>query len=262
MNKSSVLHSLCVAVLLVLSAAIALVLTDISHSTQIPAAAESLTELSVTETEAETTQQTTVPIPTVEIVYDEYETDIEQENFNKAVIIGNSQAQALSNYGLIKEADFITRIGLSVNKVLTASEGEPLINELYGTDYDKVILVFGENELGWPYPKNFISEYKKVINEIREILPDATIYCHAVFPVTKSHSEKDTIGVNNENVALFNELIKEMCEEEGYEFIMYSDTFSEDHGALPESVANDGVHFNYDYCKIWASELSKVLSEE
>lgn len=252
MNRYSLLHFFSVAVLLILTAVISFALTDISK--------DALADFE-TQSEVEAETEFEFEIPTIEIVYDEYETKIEQENFRDTVIIGNSQAQALSNYGLIKEADFLTRIGLSINKVLTSSDGDSVINGLYGTDYEKVILVFGENELGWPYPKNFISEYKKVINAVRDILPNAKIYCHAVFPVSRSHSEKSTIGITNENVVIFNELIGEMCEEEGFTFIDFSPAFSEDDGALPEGVASDGVHFNYDYCKIWASDLSSVLSE-
>ena len=260
MNKSSLLHILSAFVVVVLSAVIAFVLADMSigASIRLDAASES-SSLTEVETEAETEIDW---VSVADVTYDEYETKIEQANFKETVIIGNSQAQALGNYGLVKEADFLTKIGLSINKVLTSSDGNPLINGLYGTNYKNVILVFGENELGWPYPKNFISDYKKVINAVRDILPEAKIYCHAVFPVSRSHSEKSTTGVTNENVALFNDMIKEMCEEEGLRFINYSSAFSEDNGALPEGVASDGVHFNYEYCKIWASNLSQALTEE
>ena len=255
MNKSSLLHISSAISVFILSAVIAFALTNMSKDT--------LANLETTLTEIPSETETEIDwLTVVDVVYDEYETKIEHENFKNVVIIGNSQAQALSNYGLIKEADFLTRIGLSINKVLTSSDGNPVINGLYGKSYDKIIFVFGENELGWPYPKNFITEYKKVINAARNILPDAEIYCHAVFPVSRSHSEKSTTGITNENVALFNGLIKEMCDEDGYTFIDYSPAFSEDNGALPENVASDGIHFNYDYCKIWASDLSSALSEE
>lgn len=267
MKKSSLLHAVSVVFLVLCTAVLSFGLVKISEKglekiTALPTENTALSEQTETQEPTDThTEATTRKIPEISIVYDEPETKIEQENFANTVIIGNSQAQALGNYGLLKDVRFVTKIGLSINKVLTSSEGEPLINGLYGTNAEKVILIFGENELGWPYPKNFISEYKKVINKVREILPDARIYCHAVFPVTKDLSEKSTIGVTNENVTIFNELISEMCEEEGLTFINYSAVFASDSGALPPDAANDGIHFNYDYCKIWASDLSAALEE-
>ncbi len=258
MNKHSLTHFFTAVVLFFVTAVISFALVNISDKA-VDGITASIPETEMSE-ETETFTEAETQLPTVPTDVDEYNTEIIRENFADTVIIGNSQAQALSNYGLVREADFITKVGLSINKVLSA-DGNSLINGLYGTDYKKVVFVFGENELGWPYPKNFISEYKKVISAVRNILPDAKIYCHSVFPVSRSHSEKSTIGITNENVVIFNGLIKEMCEEEGFTFIDFSSAFSADNGALPEGVANDGVHFNYDYCKIWASDLSRALAE-
>ena len=91
------------------------------------------------------------------IQYDDYTpSEIEQTNFRETVILGNSQAQALGNFGLVKNADFVTKVGLSINRVLSDSDGAAPIERLYGKSYAKAVFVFGENELGWPYPANFI----------------------------------------------------------------------------------------------------------
>ncbi len=257
MNKYSLAHFFTAVVLILLTVLISFTLINLSDKAVGDITAPSETE---SYSETEVSSKTETESLTALTVGEEYSTEIIPEAFADTVIIGNSQAQALSNYGLVREADFITKVGLSINKVLSADNGT-LLNSLYGSDYKKAVFVFGENELGWPYPKNFISEYKKVISAVKNILPDVKIYCHAVFPVSRSHSEKSTIGITNENAVIFNALIEEMCEEEGYTFINYSSAFSADNGALPEGVANDGVHFNYDYCKIWASDLSRALAE-
>ena len=202
-------------------------------------------------------------IPEVTIEYDAYTpSTVEPENFNETVILGNSQAQALSNYGLLKNADFVTRIGLSINGVLQSKAGTAPIADLYGKQYRRAIFIFGENELGWPYPKNFISEYKKVIARVRELNPGIEIYCQEIFPVSAEYSAKSTTGITNENVKIFNGMIEQMCAEIGAVCIPVSAAFRDETGVLPAGAATDGVHFNYDYCKIWAGDLSAFLEPQ
>ncbi len=196
------------------------------------------------------------------IVYEPYvSSTIDAEHFNETVILGNSQAQALSNFGLVKNADFVTRIGLSINHVLQSDSGTAPIHQLDGKQYKKAVFVFGENELGWPYPKNFISYYKKVIARVREMNPGVQVYVQAIFPVSAEHSEASTTGVTNENVRIFNKAIEEMCEEIDAVFMPTSPAFMDETGALPAGIAVDGVHFGLEYCKIWAGDLSAYLDD-
>jgi lysophospholipase L1-like esterase len=174
-------------------------------------------------------------------------------------VLGNSQAQALSNFGLIRDADFVTRVGLSIHQVLTSKNGDAPIAQLNGKQYEKAVFIFGENELGWPYPENFITHYKKVIAKVRELNPGVEVYCQAIFPVSAEYSEKSTNGITNENVRAFNALIEKMCGEIDAHFMPVSDAFFDRDGALPAGAATDGVHFGYDYCKIWAGDLSAFL---
>ena len=178
------------------------------------------------------------------------------------MVIGNSQAQALSNYGLLKNADFVTRIGLSINHVLQSDTETPPIRDLDGKHYQKAVFVFGENELGWPYPQNFVTHYKKVIAKVREMNPGVQIYVQAIFPVSEERSEADTNGVTNENVRIFNEAVEKMCEEIDAVFMPTSPAFTDETGALPAGIASDGVHFGYEYCKIWAGDLSAYLNDD
>jgi hypothetical protein len=198
-----------------------------------------------------------------EIRYDEYTpSEIDQSNFNSTVILGNSQAQALSMFGLIKNADFVTQIGLSINHVLSSSNGEtPPISKLSGKTYRKAVFVFGENELGWPSPDNFVKIYKQVVSRVREMNPGVEIYIQGVFPVTQQASETNKNGVTNENVAIFNKALDRMCRDIGAVFMPPSEAFFDSTGALPEGVAHDGVHFGRDLCKVWAGDMSAYIGE-
>ena len=206
-------------------------------------------------------QSTTEWLP--EIEYDDYTpSEIEQSNFRSTVILGNSQAQALHNFGLVKNADFVTKVGLSINRVLTDPDGDAPIEKLRGKTYRKAVFVFGENELGWPAPANFIKIYKQVIARVREMNPGVQVFVQAIFPVTNEASEKSKIGVTNAHVRLFNTALEAMCSEIGATFMPVSDAFFDRSGALPEGVAHDGVHFGYDLCKVWAGDMSAYIGED
>lgn len=233
--------------------------TSVSESAAV-SDADAVDEASETAQPVETSSATEWIPP---IVYDDYPTSaIDPQSFVDTIVLGNSQAQAMRQYGLLKNADFCTRIGLSIHKVISDGTASPPIADLYGKHYSKAVFVFGENELGWPYPENFISHYKKVIAKVRELNPGIRIYCQAIFPVTAEYSAAAKMGVTNENVRRFNAMIEQMCDEVDAQYMPVSPAFFDSTGALPADAATDGVHFSYNYCKIWAGDLSAYLRDE
>lgn len=261
MKKAKILHAVQIVVLFLLTAVISFTVVQLGRTAPVSAPADVTTapDLSQQSGSGEQTEPSWLP----EIEYDAYTpSEIAQENFRAAVILGNSQAQALSNFGLIKDADFVTRVGLQIHQVLTSKTGAAPIAQLYGKRYEKAVFIFGENELGWPYPQNFITHYKKVIAKVRELNPGVEVYCQAIFPVTAERSATSDNGITNENVRLFNEMLEKMCAEIDAHFMPVSDAFFDRTGVLPANAATDGVHFGYDYCKIWAGDLSAYLQTQ
>ena len=259
MKKDKLLHAIQIAVLVLLTAVISVTAAHVGRTAPLPA--PPTTAIPASEAPQSVTEANTDWLP--EIEYDSYTpSEIDRENFRSTVILGNSQAQALSNFGLIRDADFVTRIGLSIHQVLTSKSDDPPIAQLYGKQYEKAVFIFGENELGWPYPENFIAHYKKVIAKVRELNPGVEVYCQEIFPVSAERSEKSENGITNENVRKFNALIEEMCGEIGAHYMKVTDAFFDRDGVLPADAATDGVHFGYDYCKIWAGDLSAYLDTD
>ena len=78
-----------------------------------------------------------------------------------AALIGNSTFEGLYRFGVITHGTFFTKVGLNVLTVHTASTEHgtvPIIDELWNGHYNKVLLMFGENELGWPSPSSYIQK--------------------------------------------------------------------------------------------------------
>ena len=182
--------------------------------------------------------------------------------FPDTAIVGNSFVFDLKNYGLIPSADIFARVGLTVRTVFTKSapgSSIPVIDELNARRYRHVVLVFGENELGWVYPEIFKEEYAKVIDAVRQRQPDAAIYIQALFPVSAAASEKNEYNTNNSRIQEYNQLLETLASETGANYLDPGAEMRTADGCLPDGAASDGIHPNIQYCEIWVEYLRTHL---
>ena len=181
--------------------------------------------------------------------------DAEEEYYKDTVFIGDSRTQGLQINAGLKSPDFFAGRGLNVKnarteKVVKNAKGNSVtvVDALKDKKYKKVYICFGINELGWPYTNIFADEYKKTIEAIKKIQPDAEIVVQGILPVTEKKSKSDKI-FNMKNVKKFNKVIKKMAEEIGATYVDNSPAVSNSKGFLPKDVTPDGIHMNRDYCK-------------
>ena len=123
-----------------------------------------------------------------------------------------------------------------------------VIDALRDKQYKKVYIWYGINELGWPYTNIFADEYRKTIEAIKKIQPDAEIVVCGILPVTEKKSKSDKI-FNMKNVNKFNKAIKKMAEGINATYVNLSPAVSNKKGFLTKDVTPDGVHMNREYCK-------------
>ena len=184
--------------------------------------------------------------------------EADQSVFDDAVFLGNSVFEGLYRFGVITHGKFFTKVGLNVNSVFTANiEGSsvPVIDELRNGTYKKAILYFGTNELGWPSYQGFIDKYSAVIDGVLERQPGCRIYVCGVLPTSKAVSDKNENGINNENVARMNVMLKELCASRNAVFIEVPAEFFGPDGALPDDASSDGIHLNLSYDRAWAEHI-------
>ncbi len=108
-----------------------------------------------------------------------------EADLSHAALLGNSYIDGFVTYDVLPDTDCFYRIGLTVRSVFTKpmlNREIPVIDELAnGKNYDKVFLIFGENELGWTNTQAFYDGYGEVIDAVRERQPDATVYIQSIF---------------------------------------------------------------------------------
>lgn len=175
--------------------------------------------------------------------------------FSNACFIGDSRTEGLRLYGSAPSAAFYSAEGLAVNTVFTQPavtiDGKKMsvVDALQKQSFDKIYIMFGINELGWPVD-SFVASYGNFVDKVKELQPNAEIYVENIFPVTANKSKQSDI-YNNPNIRTFNEKIKAMAQEKGVKYVDLYSMLGDKDGNLPKDSSPDGVHLEREYCDKW-----------
>ncbi len=210
---------------------------------------DSLAETSESESSAENTDDSS------QIVID--------DDFADAVFIGDSRTVGLGMNTDRPKATFYAATGLNVQTIET-NQTIRLDNGSYGTVYDalkqrqfrRVYIMFGINELGWPYPDAFQEMYEGVINKVKGLQPDATVYVQSVLPVSSLALNTNSV-YTNENIDNFNVYVRNAAENTGSVYLDVASALKDENGALPLEASTDGIHLMREYCMIWMEYLAE-----
>ncbi len=192
------------------------------------------------------------PVPLSEAVADDY--------FKDAVFIGDSRTEGLLVNTGLSDTIAYTYKGLTVDTVFTqpaivqSNEKVTIIEALRNTTFTKAYIALGINETGWPYRDVFIEHYKRVIDEIQKINPQAIIYVQQIIPVSDEVSANHSY-IKNEKIKEYNDLIQAMAEQECIYYLDVASVLVDKDGALPEEAATDGIHLKKAYCEKWLDYL-------
>ncbi|MBQ2111287.1 MAG: hypothetical protein II191_06020 [Clostridia bacterium] len=181
--------------------------------------------------------------------------------FDNCAFVGNSTFEGLHIYGAITHGTFFTRVGLNIQSVynLPTEDGKgkpPIIDELNSGSYQAVIMMFGENELGWPNINTFINKYEQFCRDVWTRQPGAKLFITGIPPVSAQKSATSTNGVTNENIQLYNSQLSDLCARvDDLYFITVPEALMTADGALPAEASGDGLHLNMTYSKYWADHI-------
>ena len=180
--------------------------------------------------------------------------------FDDAAFIGDSRTEGFMLYTGQNNATFYATKGLMVDTFFTKEfvrQGDKKVTipeDMKNKTFGKVYVMLGVNELGWAYESVFIKKYGELVDKIKELQPNATVYVQSILPVTKEKSSKDTI-YNNPKINRYNELLEQMARDKGAVYLKVNESVGLDDGALPANATTDGVHLNREYCLKWRDYL-------
>ena len=162
--------------------------------------------------------------------------------------------QAITTYKY--DNDYLCHNGLTVWSAVEKAEfpgRQTLSQALRGKHYGKIYLMLGINELGAGTAESWAAQYKVLLDEVRELQPDAIIFLQAIFHTTQEKS--DTTFFKNSTIDARNAEIQKFADNETVFYIDCNPVFDDDTGALTAEYSGDGVHVKAPYYVMWRDYL-------
>ncbi|MBR5949183.1 MAG: hypothetical protein IKZ82_11160 [Clostridia bacterium] len=184
--------------------------------------------------------------------------------FNNCCFVGNSVFEGLHTYGVIKNGTWFTKVGLNILTVYNTpviGGSVPIIDELNNGSYSGILLMFGQNECGWPDLNNFIRKYEQLLQDVWARQPQAKLFLMAITPVSKAVSDKGANGVTNTNINTINQGLEALAARtQNAYYVSVPQQFYNSNGSLVPEASSDGIHLTSTYMKIWADHICRVVS--
>ena len=170
-----------------------------------------------------------------------------KEKFAGAVVLGDSVAEGFLEYDLLNASSVAAEIGVHLDEldgqIANVKELSPSVLFLY-LGMNDVTATNGDVD-------SFISEYRAVLTQLKEEVPDAHIFVNSIFPVQEKAIEEEPLLAK---IPDYNEALKELCDSQTVAFIDNTSLVEEQY------YEQDGVHFKADFYPIWAQRMAEVAA--
>ena len=184
---------------------------------------------------------------------------VEENYFDKVLFVGDSRTEGFKMYGRLGSADYFANAGMSVfnlfDKVVEDQNftAQSLRQLLGAREYDTIYLMLGINEVGYPI-SSLKKQYATVVEEIRELQPNASLVLQGNLGVTRNKAAKQAY-FSPASVKALNEMIAALADGKTIFYLPPADIFSDEEGYLKSDITGDGVHpYAAEYLK-WATWL-------
>lgn len=199
-------------------------------------------------------------VPEAEPVDDSY--------FDATLMIGDARVAGFPLFGYLPGADYLVSDGISVDAIQSyafdvGGEQRTLSEQLARKQYRAIYIEVGLNELGWPNTSAFVDSYANLVDYIKTLSPDASIYLQAVIPMTAGKSGNPSY-LTNEKVAEYNNLIRQIAESRKVYFLNIAEGISNGTGVLPSGYAvSNGLSLSKEGYNKWIDYIrTHVVDEE
>lgn len=195
-----------------------------------------------------TTEVTTEPAAETQSVF----VQSSASYFDDALFIGDSRTVGIKEYGTLQNADYFCSVGLAAYKIDTEYvDGNTIDTLLSSKKYGKVYIMLGINEVGNDTEYTF-SAYKKLVDKVRELQPDALIYLEGNLHVA---TFAETASISNAGLDALNSRLQTLCDDGRTYYIDINSVFDDENGALTADYSSDGVHVLAKYYTLWCDWL-------
>lgn len=188
-------------------------------------------------------------------------TKVQEDYFEDAVFLGDSRTMGISDYAGL-DADFYCENGMTVYKLLEGKgvtyqkTGEKLdfTQIMQKKQYGKVYVMLGMNELGYGDTEYFLEHYQTVLEQIRQMQPQAVIFLMANLHVSRDKNNLET-EFNNININAKNAAIATLADGVDIFYLDSNPLFTDEEGLLKDDLTFDGVHLYANNYAQWKDFL-------
>lgn len=173
-----------------------------------------------------------------------------KQYFNDTVFVGDSITEYLSAAEMLPQKNVYAEKGKTVIKGL---------NDVAKLKYEnpkRIIMLFGMNDVvNFSNCNDYKEKYIKLVNEIKNNVPNAKIYIESPTPI-RSDAEKSATGFTNKRLNEFRQAAKEVAEETDSEYIDITQIIVND-----DFFEVDGIHFKRNFYDALFKYLKKVIND-
>ena len=190
-------------------------------------------------------------------------TTVDDSYFDDALFIGDSRMVGLSQYceAIDSRATFFAQKSLTIfdirNKEWIEDENGnkmSIATALAGKHYKKIYLMVGINELGTGDEERFREVYSQVIQGLKYLQPDATIFISSIMHVSEEKNKTDAL-YNNTNINIRNDAIKGLADNRKVFYLDINEAVDDENGNLKAETTGDGVHLKGACYEPWHQYL-------
>jgi lysophospholipase L1-like esterase len=237
-----------------------------TQSEEQPGTSDKVPDTKKPDTSDKKTESATVTIapdirkdPSERVTVPEIEEPSERVNdpdyFSDALFIGDSLTVGLSSAGKIEGATYFAKTSMSPSSALKSTAETITDKKITLTQYltnhkfGKIYILLGINGMGSQLSKSQ-SAYKKLLETILTLQPDAIIIIQSVFHVTAKKSASSP-SFRNSVIEAYNDMLKGFVDSKTIFFLDTEGIFDDDTGCMRADWSRDGVHIYMKYYKIW-----------
>lgn len=183
--------------------------------------------------------------------------DMGQEYLDKIIFLGDSRTYSYKAYGVLSGGKNTNQVWTPRNGTMTlAAQGYVMIcypdtnqdvsirDAVAMKKPEYMVIGLGMNGIAFMNEETFKSEYRSLVNDIKNISPDTKIMLNSIYPVANYYAKLNQI--NNQKVAECNRWIEEVAEETGAKYLNTAEALADADGWLNLAYDNggEGTHLN------------------
>lgn len=146
---------------------------------------------------------------------------------------------------------------------------ESMDEQIFDLEPSVIFINIGTNDISIPEmtQERFTSDYRQVLDQIKDRLPDAKVYMMAYYPVNVSLAEEIeawpdaplAARLRRDRLHQANSIVQSLAVEYGYEYIDVNRGLADSDGCAIRELSSDGIHFWPDAYEIIFDNMKEYL---